>query len=336
MSPGRRSTSNGDVSKIAVHTTSRRLTPNSSTSPSPRHLPVSLPPSTPRMSSLVGRRASIDSNVSSRASTKRRASMSINLGSNASPTDRSISSLRHVGEGVLDDSDSSSSGIEDDDEVAVGLHLNSLRTIPAPSPLSHHVWTEDEEDAIDGEESDDDDSSSPSPQSTDTDSDSPPSPNKTRRFSRVSRRNSGRIKSRSQSFTVASLAALPRPLMHQDSYSSIRTVTAGETSFTGQEASSGFQPEIGSPRQRSIAGHGRQRSQAISELMLNGAKSTLVVDQDERNGLPDDSRLSERRIETIMVEDLKFKETTLCALREALEAFAEDVCFYQNVFFFLF
>ena len=32
--------------------------------------------------------------------------------------------------------------------------------------------------------------------------------------------------------------------------------------------------------------------------MLNGAKSPSGVDREERNGLPDDSRLSERRIET--------------------------------------
>jgi len=63
ISPVRRSNSNGEVSKMVVHntpaSTSRRLTPTSSTASSPRHLPVPLPPSTSRISSLVGRRACI-------------------------------------------------------------------------------------------------------------------------------------------------------------------------------------------------------------------------------------------------------------------------------------
>ena len=250
----------------------------------------------------------------------------------------SIPFLRNIGEGILDDSDSTSSG-SDEDEVGetVGVkpsdpeishrqlhspHLSSLRMTPAPSPLSrvagHHVWTEDELERESNDE--DDNASSPSPQSSETDSDVTRSANRPK----VSRRNSDRIKSRSRSSTIASLV-LPRPLMHQESRSSIRTVTAGETSFNGQEGSNGFQPENSSPHQRSITGHGRQRSLAVSEFMLNGAKSAFVADQDERNDLSDDSRLSERRIETIAVEDMRFKETTLCALREALEVFAEEV-----------
>jgi hypothetical protein len=246
-------------------------------------------------------------------------------------------SLRNIGEGVLDDSDSNSSGSDEDEGGETAgmkpsdpeishrpLHsplLSSLRMTPAPSPLSrvagHHVWTEDE---VDRESNDDDDNaSSPSPQSSETDSEVTRSPNKPR----ASRRSSERIKTRSRSSTIASLV-LPRPLMHQDSRSSIRTVTAGETSFNGQEISNGVQPESSSPHQRNT-GHGRQRSLAVSEFMLNGAKSTSV-DQDEGNDPPDDSGLSERRIETIVVEDMRFKETTLCALREALEVFTEEVC----------
>jgi len=113
-----------------------------------------------------------------------------------------------------------------------------------------------------------------------------------KRSSRISRRSSGRIISPGRSSTVASLPAPPRPLMtRQNSHSSIQTVIAGETS-----PSNGFQPENTSPHQRSIGGHGRQRSVAISELMLNGVKSASGVDREERNELPDDSRLSERRI----------------------------------------
>lgn len=273
----------------------------------------------------------MDSNSSSRSSTFRRPSMSTYLGSNASPTERSVSNLRHVGEGVLDDSDSSSARSDEDEEgdettamkpgdSEIGLHqvhsplLTSLRMRTAPSPLSrvagHHVWTEDE---LDG--GNDDNASSPSPQSSDTDSNAHSS-SKPRRFSRASRRSSGRIKSRSRSSTVASLSTAPRPLIRRDSLTSIRTVIAGEPS-----PNNGYQLENSSSYQRSIGGHGRQRS-AISEIMLNGAK---VVDQEERNGSQDDNRLSERRIEAIVVEDMRFKETTLCALREALEVFSEEV-----------
>ena len=320
--------------------TSRRLTPTSSTSPSPRHLPVSLPPSTSRMSSVVGRRASVDSAISSYAFVHRRTSISV-------ASDRNVSSLRHVGEGVLDDSDSSSSGSVGDEEGGgetagvkssdpeTGLrplhspHSTSFRMMPTPSPLSrvagHYAWTEDEVDG-EGNDDDDDNGSSPSPRSTDTDSNESSCVSRTRRHSRLSRTSSGRIKSRSRSSTVASLATPPRSLIHQGSHSSIRTVTAGETSFNAQEGINGFQPENSSPRQRSVAGHGRQKSQAISEFMLNGPKSALLVEQDERNGLPDDSRLSQRRFESIRIEEARFKETTLGVLREALAAFVEEVC----------
>jgi WD repeat-containing protein 24 len=333
----------------ASASTSRRLTPTSSTSPSPRHLPVSLPPSTPRMSSVVGRRASVDSTISSYAFVHRRTSVA---------SDRSVSSLRHVGEGVLDDSDSSSSGSVGDEEEEGGEtagvkssdpetglrplkspHSTSFRMMPTPSPLSrvagHYAWTEDEVDG-EGNDDDDDNGSSPSPRSTDTDSNGSSCASRTRRLSRLSRTSSGRIKSRSRSSTVASLAAPPRPLIHQCSHSSIRTVTAGETSFNGQEGNNGFQPENSSPHQRSVAGHGRQRSQAISEFMLNGPKPALLVEQDERNGLPDDSRLSQRRFESIRIEEARFKETTLGVLREALAVFGEEVGLSRLFFFFFF
>ena len=280
---------------------------------------------------LVGRRGSVDSTGSIRPPVHRRASMSIYSSTNAIPN------LRNIGEGVLGDSDTTSSGSDRDEgsetagvkssDPEIGhrpLHsprLSSLRMTPAPSPLSrvasHHAWTEDE---LDRESNDDDDNaSSPSPQSSETDSDVTSSANKPK----VSRRSSERMKSRSRSSTIASLV-LPRPMMRQDSRSSIRTVTAVETSFSVQEGGNGIQSENGSPHQRSITGHGRQRSLAVSEFMLNGAKSAFL-DEDERNDSPEDSRLSERRIESIVVEDMRFRETTLCALREALEVFAEKV-----------
>ena len=285
------------------------------------------------MSVLVGRRGSVDSTASNRPSVRRRASISIYSSPNANPN------LRNIGEGVSGDSDTTSSGSDQDegDEIP-GVksgdpdishrplhsphspHISSLRMTPAPSPLSrvagHHVWTEDEFDRESNDE--DDNASSPSPQSTETDSDVTSSAHNPG----VSRRGSEHTKSRSRSSTIASLV-LPRPLMHQDSRSSVRTVTAGETSFNVQEGSNGIQSENGSPHHRSVTGHGRQRSLAVSEFMLNGTKSAFVA-EDERNDSPDDS-LSERRIESIAVEDMRFRETTLCALREALEGFADKV-----------
>ncbi|KAF8150924.1 hypothetical protein B0H34DRAFT_156740 [Crassisporium funariophilum] len=349
MSPGRRSTSNSDLSRIvsASTSTSRRLTPTSSTSSSPRLLPIGLPPSTPRRPSFFGRRESVDSGVSRHSSMLRRPSLSVTPGQSLSPSDRGTPSLRHVGEGVLDDSDSSGSDEDEEGDQTPGVNssdeesglrplispgLTAPRAFPTPSPLSRVVgqqtWTEDEADGEDGINDDDDDASSPSPQSTDTESDGSTSPNKRPMQAKLLRRNSGRVKSRSRSSTVASLAApTSRPLIHQDSRSSIRTVTAGEAPFRDQEESNLFEPES-SPRhpQRDFRpGHGRQKSQALSELVFNGPKAIPSPDEVyHHDDPPDENLLSERRIEIIRLEEMRFRKTTLGALQEALEDFADE------------
>ncbi|KAG6849182.1 hypothetical protein H0H93_010639, partial [Arthromyces matolae] len=236
----------------ASTSTSRKITPVSSNASSPRQLPVALPlPSTttPRRSSFFGGGPkNPDSDLSRRPSISmyRRPSISIAGSHSLSPADKT--SLRHVGEGALDDSDSSSSGESDDDDdnhnhnhdhLGTSLHssddeesgLHTLlspsilsptlippRNIPAPSPLSRvagqHRWTEDEGESMNRSE-DGDDSSSPSPRSTDTDSPDPSSSSLTRKrkssksTSRSHRRHSSSVKSRSRSSTVASLAAPP-------------------------------------------------------------------------------------------------------------------------------
>ncbi|KAK7044083.1 SEA (Seh1-associated) complex subunit [Paramarasmius palmivorus] len=170
------------------------LTPASSANSSPHQALNTLPP-TPLSSSLRfphlgGRRNSIDpttvvrpASLVKRPSVYRRPSNSTH---SASP---STSSLRHVGEGALDDSDSSSSdensretggnengedGFQEEEEPTalkplISPALGPLR-VSHPSPLSRVVvgqqrWTEDEDEIDDKDVGEDE---SPSPRSTDS------------------------------------------------------------------------------------------------------------------------------------------------------------------------
>jgi hypothetical protein len=348
ISPGRRSTTES-LSRMSSHipasSTSRRLTPTSSTSSSPLHLPITLPPGMPLKSSPFGRRESVDSGVFATSALLRRPSLSVPPLQSSSPVDRSTPSLRHVGEGVLD-SDSSGSEEEeagDGEETANAntsdeeLDLRPLtspvltgsRMIPAgPSPLSriasHQVWTEDEDDPA----RDDDDTSSPSPQSTDTESNSSGSPGTRSRSVKVRYKSTTQTRTRSRSSTVASLAApQSRPLAHHQSHSSIRTITATETPLNHDDIQDVEVPTTHQHPQAAHSGHSRQKSQAISELALNNSKPTPVIPNEPEQRL-DESHLTERRIDIIQMEEKKFRDTTLDALRGALEEFADEVrCF---------
>ncbi|KAF8960014.1 hypothetical protein BDZ97DRAFT_1922438 [Flammula alnicola] len=373
ISPARRSTAES-LSRTPSHTpsssTSRRITPTSSTSSSPRHLPVGLPAVTPRRTSVFGRRESLDSGVLEIAtgglSKVRRPSLSVTPTHSSSPSDRNTPSLRHVGEGVLDDSDSES-GSDEGEETAnanssdgesnfrpmISPGLTASRPFPIPSPLSRvagrQSWTEDEDDDSAGRVKDpddnDDDGYSPSPQSTDSDSPGGShSPHRRSRPSNVNansnarRRSSAHIKSRSRSSTVASLPAPTRPLIHHDSTNSIRTVTAagGETpskdrdfAYENREGNHNDVEADGNPHHHphhTRAGHMRAKSQAISELVLNPTSKAPPhpVADSQLDALPDQSLLTERRIENIRMEDRRFRETTLNALRDALDEFAEE------------
>lgn len=348
ISPGRRSTTES-LSRMSSHTpsssTSRRLTPTSSTSSSPRHLPISLPPGSPLKSYPFGRRESVDSGVFANSASLRRPSLSVPPLQSSSPVDRSTPSLRHVGEGVLDDSDSSGSEEEEagdgeetanantsDEELDLRLLaspvLTAPRIIPAgPSPLSriasHQVWTEDQDDPA----PDDDDASSPSPQSTETESNSSGSPNTRSRSAKVRHKSSTQIRARSRSSTVASLAApQARPLTHHQSHSSIRTVTAIEASLNHDDDQEAEVPSTHQHPQAAHSGHSRRKSQAISELALNNSKPTPVIpDEPESEQRLNESHLTERRIDIIQMEEKKFRDTTLDTLRAALEDFADEV-----------
>ncbi|KDR78745.1 hypothetical protein GALMADRAFT_244288 [Galerina marginata CBS 339.88] len=349
MSAPRRSTS-GSLSRMSSYVataSTRRLTPTSSTSSSPRHLPVSLPPVTPRRASFFGRRDSVDPTT---LGLSRRPSLpTSSLMTAGSPGDKSTPSLRHVGEGVLDDSDSSGSeegdaegeetpGANSSEDEAAPLSSpapTAPRTaaVPIPSPLSriagHQAWTEDEDDGG----RDDDDASSPSPQSsTDSESHGSSSPTKPSTSMKTRRRNSNHFKTRSRSSTIASLTVpQPRPLIHQDSQSSIRTVTVGDTSFRDQDGDGAD----GEPAPRSHThtqdvrmSHSRQKSQTVAELVFNASKAAPAAPVTTHESCveesSDDSHWTERQMEDIQREDSRFRETTLGALEVALEEFAEE------------
>jgi len=279
--------------------------------------------------------------------------------------------MRHVGEGALDDSDSSSpSGSagegghvkEDEGPTAAMSSLVSPLLLPsrsavAPSPLSRvagqHRWSEDEakvrrveeDDAADGE----DGSSSPSPRSTETesvDSGSPPRQSKSATLSRSrssKRRHPVRVTPRSRSSTVASLAAgppcggsarhsLPPPLVHQDSQSSIRTVTAGDAeSSTLLGGGVNHEETLRDVRDYH---QDRRKSIAVSEIHAppldpDGGSGRFRDGDDGDSGQPpqdiDATVLTDRRIELVCADEGRFRELAWVALREALEMFLYEV-----------
>ncbi|CDO68173.1 hypothetical protein BN946_scf184938.g25 [Trametes cinnabarina] len=236
------------------HRSPRKVTPTSSTASSPRKASTGLP-SVP--AALLARRESATAGQASMRprlpSSFRRPSFStqsIVSGHSESQSDSLRASLRHVGEGALDDSDSSESGSDEEDTAGAGnLRGDSDQegesSIPSassrapsatylhrttaahPSPLSRvagkQTWTEDEKD----------DEDSPSPGSTSESEDDemyyeeeddesggerrlasmPASASTSRRPSLVrgKRRSTTRSKTRSRSSTVAALAVSPSP-----------------------------------------------------------------------------------------------------------------------------
>ncbi|KAJ7109490.1 hypothetical protein C8R44DRAFT_289695 [Mycena epipterygia] len=358
-SPGR--TSSKHEPRSASTSTSRKLTPTSSNASSPRLLVGSLPPVTPRppsRSAYMGRRQSGDSGVggSRQPPHYRRPSMSTSLPSTNSA---SPNNTRHIGEGALDDSDSSSSGSggstgvdvgdemtidggapsSDDDSAVISPSLVPTRMMTAshPSPLSKMTrlqhWPEDEEDAANNV--DDEEASSPSPMSSDTEKSSeededlrfksPRRRQKSKSVGPASRKRSAtRLKSRSRSSTLASLAApaLSHTLVRQSSHSSILTVTAGETSFQDvANTGNGLKAEETLRDVRAI--HRRQKSQAVSDFLLD--QKEVMEESRLKNLSPvDESKLTERRMEFVQAEEDNIREMTWEILREAMESFADQ------------
>ncbi|KAF8982530.1 hypothetical protein BDQ17DRAFT_1394052 [Cyathus striatus] len=303
-----------------------RMTPSSSTSSSPRHMPHALPhtlthphhpPFTPRRPSFFDRMESIDS--SRRPSVYRPATQHSH-----SPSERSTLSVKHAGEGLLDDSDSSgcekeneeenhSVGVEtSDDELARRANSNPsipqlVRGVAVPSPLSRvvvgqHNWKESEEKTARNRRFED----------SNHDSDDPVH------------------KSRSRSSTLASLpapppsprdehASLPTPsrgLVHQDSHSSIRTVTAVEASLQHQEGvkhEENLRPGHDQPKSRAISEHSPER------ISLVGDSDKNEKSKNERFG-----ELTDRNIDVVRGEELRIREMCWDALRKAIEDFADE------------
>ncbi|KAJ7097842.1 hypothetical protein B0H15DRAFT_920560 [Mycena belliarum] len=346
------SNSNTDLSvssqthRSSSTSTSRKLTPTSSNASSPRLSAGSLPPVTPRPSSrtpYMGRRPSGDSGVGG----NKRPSHYRRIANNASPNN-----TRHIGEGALDDSDSSSSGSgstgldvgdemtidggplsSDDDSAVISPSFVASRMVTAshPSPLSKVAtlqrWPEDGEGAIDNA---DEDTSSPSPMSTDTDKSSdneeirhrsPRRHRKSKSASSSNRKRSVTLKSRSRSSTLASLAApaFLRTLVHQSSHSSIITVTAGETSF--HDVATGIMAEETLRDLRAV--HRREKSQAVSDFLLDQKE---VMEESGNGDLPpvDESKLTDRRMEFVYAEEDSMRVLTWEMLQESLEYFADE------------
>ncbi|KAG1810953.1 uncharacterized protein BJ212DRAFT_1526217 [Suillus subaureus] len=333
---------------------SRNLTPTSSTSSSPRHIPTSLPPApalppsaimtpaTPRRPSVLISTAAQGQGHARRPSVYNRASAA----HSESPSTPSISvsdrSLRHVGEGALDDSDSSDgsencvvvsadaqdSHSENERDVPPDIRrpimlksrsLSMGRTGPAhPSPLSRLAgqrWTEDEDD---GGKEHEDNEASPSPGSTDTDgeghsgrdSECSTRPQKVRvKAASVTktrlRKNSTakRLKSRTRSATVAVLAAsLPSPAQ-----------SASESSHLVKQASHSSIRTV-------TAGSVREQEQSTGLIHHDEDASRADAESDDYQAW---RGMTESRRRAVMEEEAQLREAAWHALREAVEEFAE-------------
>lgn len=280
--------------------------------------------------------------MSSYSHTHGRPSMSSIHSESPSDSTKSHGSHRHVGEGALDDSDSSDSDhaqdgdSESNSDEETGLKplispFTAGRVIPAtPSPLSHvagqQQWTEDEADDKE------DDEASPSPGSTDTESSSSDGGSSSRKKTRpgASRRNSLiKVKTRSRSSTVASLAvstllqARKPPLIKHESHGSIRTVLAGESSIGELDARDETSMDVRGRNGSTVSAdtQTRQRSKALStEHILH----TPELGEDESSVPPPQKKMSEIRKLRIIDEEERLRAIGWDTLREALERFADQ------------
>lgn len=312
----------------------RKITPTSSNASSPQRTPSVLPPAmaTSRRDSNTGLSLLIRPRLGSAFRRPSFATSSIHSTKSESPSDstKSHTSLRYIGEGALDDSDSSGSDIEEKTDAGESSknHSDEERQVPrAPrspylyprngtstkSPLSHVVgqqaWSEDERE---------EDGYSPSPASSESessDSSSSRGPSKTRR--RISGRGS---KSRSRSSTVASLMVSSHRLERRSSQSSIRTVTLDKSEIpTGQLY-----------KEDTIRLDGSKMTQSSHHRTQSGVlQSDLILDTDKRGEPKSESsksnKLKIKRAQHILESEKKYREIGWEALRDSLESFADEV-----------
>ncbi|TFK48866.1 WD40 repeat-like protein [Heliocybe sulcata] len=346
--PSSRSPSRGPGSAHgSEHTTyppQRRNTPASSTSPSPRKVNVALPPPAPRRDSSTSlfkpRSVSI----------YRRPSVAISRESE-SPSDSvksHVSSLRHVGEGALDDSDS-----EGEEEGEVMAEVEVVREDPSPSPspsrashssqtsysLAHtpsplsrgsEEWANEDEDEEEEEEDD-----TPSPASTDTEGASENENSSPERRSRRSVSRSRRRAQRSRSSTIASLAAasssaasvVMRPAVsRQESCSSVRTVVAEPgANQAGREEAVRDVRSVGGVGRRSRMSRVSGSSRATSPSHTRQTSRAMSSEYNEGRGQAEHGRGRGREKEREEIKDRErmIRDVAWRAVREGLEAFAD-------------
>ncbi|GAW01415.1 wd repeat-containing protein 24 [Lentinula edodes] len=342
------------LSRASGHT--RRTTPSSSNNTSPHYGLTSLPPMTPmsgRLPAYLGRRESIDSSIngvpsmtSRRPSVYRRPSTSYS----ASP---SSSSLKHVGEGALDDSDSSSSSegevndnqskdsFFDEESDMQKTHVSpavATSRISHPSPLSRvagqHQWKgNDAEGEVQDDENDDDEASA-SPRSTDSEASNGGNTSLTRTGISSNRRSLKRsstsltkrnIKTRGQSASFLtpvsshlSMSSQQKPLVRQDSNSSIRTVIAGgEVSYRGdRNEGNSLKAEETIKQLRNVSIQQRKDKTSLPEIMEG---------QFDGEVLPSRQVVWTQRHEDIVEkEEGKIRNVVWAAVYQKLEEFADD------------
>ncbi|KAG8214830.1 hypothetical protein J3R82DRAFT_9979 [Butyriboletus roseoflavus] len=360
---------------------SRNLTPVSSASSSPRHVPIALPP-TPALpptttmtpTTVAQRRPSIlVSTTSPLHSHARRPSVYSRMTSthSESPSAASVSdkSLRHVGEGALDDSDSSdgaaSESVADSHaseieyielapvlpkpSVSKARCMSAGRVGPAhPSPLSRlagqQQWTEEEEEEPNPSPSPgpskrlvEDDDGSPSPVSSDTDGErSDDSEGDVGRHRSVRKKSQSMTRSRSRK--NSSLNA--RRLKSQSRSSTVASLAAP---LVSPARSSHSRPSSSSPKHPRGGIGGRDSQSSVETVIATSIREQEIevvpVDsgKDFAGGEEPESwaEMSYRRKVAVVEGEGQLREASWRALREALEDYADQVgdslCFRKNV-----
>ncbi|KAE9395915.1 hypothetical protein BT96DRAFT_966607 [Gymnopus androsaceus JB14] len=297
----------------------KRTTPASSNNTSPHYGFLPLPPP---MTPITGRRESLDASItglpgmahSRRPSMYRRPSTSYS----ASP---SGSSLKHVGEGALDDSDSSSSDS--------GANEQKDASFDEEDPLSRvagqHRWK-----VTDGgkDEENDDDEASASPRSTDSEASNDGKSFRRNSTSLAAKKGS---KSKSQNATLQtqaqpmvkssrlSISTHQKPLVRQGSASSIRTVTAGgEASYRGDQ--NGFSTL-----------KAEETIKDLRNVSIQQPQDKLAVCSETKKGQTDGELLvsknvvwTQRHGDIVEKEERKMRNMAWAAVHEKLEELADD------------
>lgn len=332
VSPGRAVEGKPEIAPTPARTPNmlQRSTPTSPLSPSHPTFRIGPSPKTPGVRPKSRRQSSISilPMLGARRPSLQRASLSSPSIHSESPSDsnRSHVSLRHVGEGALDDSDSSDGNGSPEEQRSSDdgdAHSETTPLLPKPgighslpSPLSKedNDWAEDEreEDSV-------------SPGSSETDSDDSSASTK------PARSTSSKRRVRSRSSTIASLSASVghRTLTKQDSHSSIRTVIAGEPS-AAHDIPSGAGYERPNQKSSPLQQGKRRRSQAFSVASglpsVSGRLSEPDASDDAEDTLDDaETRFLESGRDSIREAEEKYREAGWASLREGLKYYSDAV-----------